>query len=84
MEIYDMETGYNGGGRRRDPRWKKTTGRKQLSATLEEILAAVRARHWESIRSGEGGGGREVVESDTGSDGPWYDGTETGEARVGK
>ena len=57
---------------------------KQLSATLEDILAATRARRWESGMRSEGGGGREVAESDAGIDGPQYAGTETGDARVGK
>ena len=55
-----------------------------LSATLEEILAVARARRWESGRRGEGGGYREVAESDAGNYGPWYTGTDTGDARVGE
>ena len=81
LEIFDKETGYEGGGRRREPWWRKTVDQKQLSATLKEILAAARARHWKSGRRGEGGGGRDVAESesDAGSDGPQYSGTETGD-----
>ena len=45
---------------------------------------AARARHWESRRRGQGEGGREIADSDAGSDGPWYDGMETRDARVGK
>ena len=60
-----------------------------MSAMLEDILAAERARCWESGRrgeggGGEGGGGREVAESNAGRDGPWYTGTETGDAWMGK
>ena len=57
-----------------------------MSVTLEDILAVARERCLEAIRheEGKGGGGREVTESDAGSDGPWYYGTETGDARVGK
>ena len=58
--------------------------RKQLSETSEDILEAARARRWESGRRGEGGGGREVAKSDSGSDGPQYAGTDTGYTRVGK
>ena len=47
--------------------------RKQMSATLEEILAASMARNWEYGRRGDGGGGREVAESDAGSNGTWYE-----------
>ena len=36
------------------------------------------------MRRGKIGGGREVVESDSGSDGPWYVGMETGDAWVVK
>ena len=32
MEICDRETGYNGGGRRREQWWRKTVDGKQLSA----------------------------------------------------
>ena len=84
LEIYDRELGYEGGGRRREPWWRQTAARKQLSVTLEDILVVTRARHWESGRSGEVGGGREVAESCAGSDRPWYAGTETGDAQVGE
>ena len=56
---------------------------KQVSAMLEEILAAARARRWGYGKRGEGVGGREVAKSDSGSNGPWYYGTETGDDRVG-
>ena len=84
LEIYDRDTGYEGGGRRREPCWRKTASQKQLNVALEDILALPRARRCESGRRGEGGGGREVAESDAGSDGPRYAGTETGDARVGE
>ena len=41
-------------------------------------------RRWESGRRGDGGGGREVAESDTGSSGPRYAETETGEDHLGE
>ena len=62
----------------------ETTAWGQLSATLEYILAAARTRRWESGRCGEGGVGREESESDAGSDGPWYAGTDTGDSQVGE
>ena len=61
-------------GRRREPWWRKTAARKQLSATLEEISAAARVRNWESGRREEGGGGSEVSESDAVIDVPQYAG----------
>ena len=64
--------------------WQKTAARKHLSATSEYILTVTSAWRWESGRRGEGGGGREVAESDTGGDGPWYAGMDTGDAHVGK
>ena len=84
IEVCDRETGYKRGVRRREPWWRKTAARKQLSATLEEILEEARARCWEFRRNGEDGGCREVAESDAGRYGPQYDGTETGDARLGE
>ena len=72
--------GEGGGGR--DPWWWQTAARKQLSATLEEILASAWARLWESGRRGKIGGGRYVAESDAGSKGHRYSGTEIGDSRV--
>ena len=46
LDICDREAGYEGGGRRRDPWWRKMEARKQLSATLEHISAAARAWCW--------------------------------------
>ena len=83
----DRETGYEGGGRRWELWWIQTADRKQLSATLKEILAATRERRWKSGRRGRGGGGeRESEESEegTGRDGSRDDGTETGDAKVGE
>ena len=58
LEVFDKETGNEGGGRRRDPRGRKTESRKQLCATLKDISTAVRVRRRKSGRRGEGGGGR--------------------------
>ena len=58
LEIFDREKGYEVGGGRCETWWQKTAAHKQLSATLEEILVAARARCWESGRRGEGRGGR--------------------------
>ena len=38
LNICNRETGYEGGGRRRDTWWRQTPDRKQLSAALEDIL----------------------------------------------
>ena len=40
LEVCDRETGYKGGGRRHESWWRYTVARKQMSATLREILAA--------------------------------------------
>ena len=86
LEVFSKETGYEGGGRHQDPWRQQTTARKQLRATLKEILAPARERHWKSGRRGEGGGGREVADSESGAwnDGHQYAGTETGDAQVVK
>ena len=57
---------------------------KQLSAALEDISVAARERRREYCRRREGGGGRDVEESDTRSYGPHYDEKETGDAWVGR
>ena len=67
VEVCDRDMIYEGGKRRREMWWRQTTELTQLSVTLEDILAASRARHWESRSCGEGGGGRKVVEYDPGS-----------------
>ena len=43
LGIFEIEAGNEGGGRRREPWWRKTVDQKQMSATLEYILAAARA-----------------------------------------
>ena len=59
--------------------------RKHLSDVLKEILEVTREWSWKSGRRGRCRGGREVAESESnaGSDGPWYSGTEIGDAQVG-
>ena len=84
IEVCDKDTGYEGGGRRRETWWRQTAARKELSATLYDISAAARERCWESSSRGEGGGGRDVVESYAGSNGPKYAVADTGENQVGK
>ena len=59
-DICDRETGYEGWRRRYEPWWRHTADRKQLGATLKEILSEARARRWDFGRHDEGGGGREV------------------------
>ena len=49
FEVSDRETGYEGGGRRQELWWRQTKAQNQLSATLEQILAAEKAQRWESI-----------------------------------
>ena len=66
IEVCDMETSYEGGGRRRDPWWRQTAARKEISATLENILAERRTWQWESGRCGNGRGGGEVTYYDSG------------------
>ena len=84
LEVCDKETGYKVRGG--EPWWRKTTTRKQMSATSKDILAEARARIWKSGRHGEGGGGREVADSDSdaGIDWPRYAGMETGDTQVGE
>ena len=56
-----------------------------MSTTLKYISESARERCWKPGRRGEGGGGREVAESesDAGRNVPWYAGEETGDAYVG-
>ena len=84
LEVCDRETRYEGGGRCRDPWWRKMAAQKQLSVTLEEISAAARERCWESDRRGKCGGGGEVEDYDSGREVAWYSGTDTGDAWVGE
>ena len=53
-----------------------------MSAKLEHILVAERERRWEFGRCAEGGEGGEVANSDSGSEGPQYSGTKTGDAQL--
>ena len=78
------EAGYEGNGRLHELLWRQTASWKHLSETLEETLEAARAQRWESGKCGEDGVGREVAESDAGSNRPWYSGTETGDSQVGE
>ena len=48
LEVRNKDMDYKGGGRRREPWLWQMADWKQLSATLEEILAAARAWCWES------------------------------------
>ena len=86
LEVCDRETGYEGGGRRREPWWGKTAARNQLSATLKYILAEAKERHWKYGRRGRGGEDMDSEESEygSGSDGSRDAGTETGDAQVGE
>ena len=45
---------------------------------------AAKAQRWESGRCDDDGGGGEVAESDLGSEGPQYSGTDTGDTQVVK
>ena len=58
--------------------------RKQLSATLKDILAVARERRWKSERRGWDGGDRDAEESEDGARRYWSRnaGTETGDAQV--
>ena len=44
LEVFYEETGYKGGKRHREPWGWQTAARKQLSAILENIFSAARAR----------------------------------------
>ena len=68
-EVCDRYIGYEGGGSHSEPWWQKTVDRKQLRATLEEILATARARRWEYCSHGKSKGGEEVADSV--SEGSW-------------
>ena len=83
-DINIVETGYEGGGRRREPWRRQTAARNQLSATLKEISAVARERRWKSGRRGGGGGDKDAEESEdwAGRDGSRDAGTETGDAQV--
>ena len=86
LEVCDREKDYEGGGSRREPWWRQTVTIKQLVATLKDILATARDRRWKSVRSGRGGGDRDVEESEYGSgrNGSWDARTDTSDAQVGE
>ena len=46
LEVYNGYMGYEVGGSHREPWWRKTADLKQMSATLEDILAVARVRLW--------------------------------------
>ena len=48
LEVFNRETGYEGGGRHHEPWWRQTAARDQLSATLEDLLSASSERRQES------------------------------------
>ena len=86
LEVCDIETGYKGGVRRREPWWRQTAATKYLSATLKDILEAARERRWKSGRRGWRGGDRDAedLEDGAGRDGSQDSGTDTGDAQVGE
>ena len=86
LEVCDIETYCEGGGRRRDPWWRQTAARKQMSATLKDILAAASERRWKSGSHGGGKGYRNAEESEdwAGSNGYRDSGMDTGDAQVGE
>ena len=86
LEVCDKETGYEGGGRLREPWWRETAARKQLSDTLKEILEAARDRRWKSSRHGGGRGDRNAAEPEDGAgrNGSWDAGTEIDDDQVGE
>ena len=66
FEVYAKETGYEGGGRLREPWWRQTAAEKQLRATLEDILvAAMERRRQEPSRRGGGEGVEEESDSES-------------------
>ena len=66
FDICKMETGYEGGGRLREPWWRQTAAEKQLRATLEDILvAAMERRRQEPSRRGGGEGVEEESDSES-------------------
>ena len=66
FEVYAKETGYEGGGRLREPWWRQAAAEKQLRATLEDILvAAMERRRQEPSRRGGGEGVEEESDSES-------------------
>ena len=43
LEVCDRKTSYEEGGRLKKPWWRQMAARKQLSATLKDILEAARS-----------------------------------------
>ena len=62
LEVCDRDTGYEEGGRRQEPWWRQMASRKQLSATLKDILALAMERRWKSYRRGGGKGDMDAEE----------------------
>ena len=62
LEVCDRDTGYEGGGRRQEPWWRQMASRKQLSATLKDILALAMERRWKYYRRGGGKGDMDAEE----------------------
>ena len=56
LEVCDRKKSYEEGGRLKKPWWRQMAARKQLSATLKDILEAARELGWKSRRRGRGGG----------------------------
>ena len=81
IRYYNSETGYERGGRRCETWWRQTAAQKRLREMLEDISVAPRSKLRESSRRGNGRGGEEIA--DSGREGTWHAGMETGEAWVG-
>ena len=62
LEVCNRETDYEGGGTIREPWWRQTAARKQLSATFKEILAVARDQRWKYCRCGKSRGDRDAEE----------------------
>ena len=84
LEVYGRDMGYKGEGSHREPWWPQTAARKQLSDTLEDILAATRPRRSKYRRRVNIRVCHEVADSDAGRNGHWYDGTDTGRGLTNK
>ena len=66
FEVCARETGYDGGGKLREPWWRQAAAEKQLRVTLKYFLsAATERRRKESGRRGGGKGGEEGELSDS-------------------
>ena len=62
LEVCDIDTGYKGVGRLREPWWRQMAARKHMSATLKDLLSEAREWRWKSGRRGESGGGDKDTE----------------------